>query len=77
MKMSDYEISISMEDDSDSWQAQRQLEERRRFEEERPTPEQLGQRLERAIRMLDVIEPRLQQHRQELIELLSDIRKKT
>ena len=73
MKQND-DICISMEDDSDSWQAQRQLEERRCFEAERPTPEQLGQRLERAIETLDAMDQRLQKHRQELIDLLSDLR---
>jgi nucleotide-binding universal stress UspA family protein len=76
IKMTD-EIDMIIEDDSDSWQAQLQLEERQRSEEERPNLRELTERLGQAITILNVLDPEIQRLREPLLTLKADIEKES
>ena len=71
------EIDMIIEDDSDSWQAQLQLEERQRSEEERPNLRELTERLGQAIAILNVLDPEIQRLREPLLALKADIEKES
>jgi len=71
------EIDMIIEDDSDSWQAQLQLEERQRSEEERPNLRELIERLGQAIAILNVLDPEIQRLREPLLALKADIEKES
>ena len=51
------EIIMTIEDDSDAWEAHRNLEERQRMERERPSLRELTERLGQAIAILNVLDP--------------------
>jgi hypothetical protein len=65
------------EEDSDSWQAQKQLEERQRSEEGRPSLRELTERLGQAIAILNVLDPRVQKLRDQIIEFRSEVVKES
>jgi hypothetical protein len=74
IKMTD-EIDMIIEDDSDSWQAQ--LEEQQRSEEERPSLRKLTERLGQAIAILNVLDPEIQLLRDRMLTLKADIEKES
>lgn len=65
-----------VEENSDSWQAQQQLEERQRSEEKRPSLRELTERLGQAIAILNVLDPEVLKLRKQLIRLRDDLKKK-
>ena len=71
------EIDMIIEDDSDSWQAQLQLEERQRSDEERPSLRKLTERLGQAIAILNVLDPEIQLLRDRMLTLKADIEKES
>ena len=70
--MKDPDNICIVEDTSDSWQAQQQLEEQR-SEEERPSLRELTERLGQAIAILNVLDPQVQKLRVQLIEFRSEL----
>ena len=64
-----------VEENSDSWQAQQQLEERQRSEEKRPSLRELTERLGQAIAILNVLDPEVLKLRKQLIRLRDDLKK--
>ena len=70
--MKDPDNICIIEEDSDSWQAQQQLEEQR-SEEERPSLRELTERLGQAIAILNVLDPQVQKLRDQLIEFRSEL----
>jgi len=70
------EIDVIMEDDSDSWQAQLQLEEQR-AEEKRPSLRKLTERLRQAIALLNVLDPEIQLLRDRMLTLQAHIEKES
>ena len=68
---------ITEENDSYAWQAQLQLEERQRSEEERPNLRELTERLGQAIAILNVLDPEIQRLREPLLTLKADIEKES
>tara|TARA_R100000306_G_scaffold51333_1_gene48299 strand:- start:3 stop:275 length:273 start_codon:yes stop_codon:yes gene_type:complete len=70
--MKDPDQIYIVEDSSDSWQAQQELEEQR-SEEERPSLRELTERLGQAIAILNVLDPQVQKLRVQLIEFRSEL----
>jgi len=68
---------ITEENDSYAWQAQLQLEERQRSEEERPSLRKLTERLGQAIAILNVLDPEIQLLRDRMLTLKADIEKES
>ena len=66
-----------VEENSDSWKAQQQLEERQRSEEKRPSLRELTERLGQAIAILNVLDPQVQKLRVQLIEFRSEVVKES
>ena len=66
---------ITEENDSYAWQAQQQLEQRQRSEEERPSLRELTERLGQAIAILNVLDPQVLKIRKQLIRLRDDLKK--
>ena len=66
-----------VEENSDSWKAQQQLEERQRSEEKRPSLRDLTERLGQAIAILNVLDPQVQKLRVQLIEFRSEVVKES
>jgi len=64
-----------VEENSDSWKAQQQLEERQRSEEKRPSLRELTERLGQAIAILNVLDPEVLKLRKQLIRLRDDLKK--
>ncbi len=64
-----------VEENSDSWKAQQQLEERQRSEEKRPSLIELTERLGQAIAILNVLDPQVLKLRKQLIRLRDDLKK--
>ena len=62
-----------VEENSDSWQAQQQLEERQRSEEKRPSLRELTERLGQAIAILNVLDPQVQKLRVQLIDFRAEL----
>ena len=62
-----------VEENSDSLQAQQQLEERQRSEEERPSLRELTERLGQAIAILNVLDPQVQKLRVQLIDFRAEL----
>tara|TARA_R110001583_G_scaffold57479_2_gene172028 strand:- start:2947 stop:3222 length:276 start_codon:yes stop_codon:yes gene_type:complete len=62
-----------VEENSDSSQAQQQLEERQRSEEERPSLRELTERLGQAIAILNVLDPQVQKLRVQLIDFRAEL----
>lgn len=65
------------EEDSDSWQAQKQLEEHQQSEEGRPSLRELTERLGQAIAILNVLDPRVQELRVQIIKFRSEVVKES
>ena len=70
--MKDPDQIYIVEENSDSWQAQQELEEQR-SEEERPSLRELTERLGQAIAILNVLDPQVQKLRVQLIEFRSEL----
>ncbi len=62
-----------VEENSDSWQAQQQLEERQRSEEKRPSLRELTERLGQAIAILNVLDPQVEKLRVQLIDFRAEL----
>ncbi len=62
-----------VEENSDSWQAQQQLEERQRSEEKRPSLRELTERLGQALAILNVLDPQVQKLRVQLIDFRAEL----
>jgi len=75
--MKDPDHIYIVEENSDSWQAQQQIEERQRSEEERPSLRELTERLGQAIAILNVLDPQVQKLRVQLIEFRSEVVKES
>ena len=71
------EIIVTIEDDSDAWEAHRNLEERQRMERERPSLRELTERLGQAIAILNVLDPEIQSLRVKMLSLKADIEKES
>tara|TARA_R110000765_G_scaffold175948_3_gene280904 strand:+ start:4061 stop:4333 length:273 start_codon:yes stop_codon:yes gene_type:complete len=64
------------EEDSDSWQAQQQFE-KQRSEEGRPSLRELTEHLGQAIAILNVLDPRVQKLRDQIIDFRSELVKES
>ena len=71
--MKDPDHIYIVEENSDSWQAQQQIEERQRSEEERPSLRELTERLGQAIAILNVLDPQVQKLRVQLIDFRAEL----
>ena len=71
--MKDPDHIYIVEENSDSWQAQQQIEERQRSEEERPSLRELTERLGQAIAILNVLDPQVQKFRVQLIDFRAEL----
>ena len=71
--MKDPDNIYIVEENSDSWQAQQQIEERQRSEEERPSLRELTERLGQAIAILNVLDPQVQKLRVQLIDFRAEL----
>lgn len=75
--MKDPDHIYIVEENSDSWQAQKQLEERQRSEEGRLSLRELTERLGQAIAILNVLDPQVQKLRDQIIEFRSELVKES
>ena len=71
--MKDPDHIYIVEENSYSWQAQQQIEERQRSEEERPSLRELTERLGQAIAILNVLDPQVQKLRVQLIDFRAEL----
>ena len=74
--MKDPDQIYIVEDSSDSWQAQKEMEQHHRSDEPRPSLTELTERLGQAIAILNVLDPEFLKIRKQLIRLRDDLKKK-